>query len=257
MIEKLSRYFGIVWYRTSAQLKSESRQNYLGYLWFLFEPLLMTLTLYLVFGVLVSSKGPSFALFILVGMMVWQWFEVGVMEGLMGVRSKLHIMSQIPLPKFLFPWVHVATATCRFLFLFAVVVGLAVVLGHPPSWAYLALLPLMLVQMLLIGGIALCLTIFVAYFGDLARVVSAFMRFLFYLSGVFYASSVVPEHLLPYFKLNPVALLIEDFRAILIDAAFPSVSSMVYVLLIALVLNALGLMTCVKFDKKLLKSVSL
>lgn len=253
---QLQRHLNIVWYRTYAQLKSESRQHYLGFAWFLMEPVLMTTILYWVFGVFLNNRGPEFVLFILIGMTIWQWFEAGVTEGMMGIKAKLHIMNQIALPKYIFPWVHVLTVTIRFLFVFVIILGFSWGLGHKVTLAYVGLIPLIFSQLLLIAGIASVLAVCVAYCGDLTKLVALCMRLLFYVSGIFFSADVVPETLRFYFDLNPLARLMEGYRGVLIEGVLPSAGTLLYVIAIAIISNIIGLSVCYYFNKKLLKAVT-
>lgn len=255
-VSEVSRYWNIIWYRTYAQLKSESRQNYLGFIWFLIEPILMTTILYLVFGVLLNNKSADFVLFILVGITIWHWFEAGVTEGMLGIRAKLHIMNQIALPKYIFPCVHILTVSIKFLFVFFVILLFSWIAGYKVTIAYLGLVPLLLTQLMFISGIATTLAIFVTYYGDLTKVVAVCMRLLFYLSGIFFSANVVPEDLKFYFDLNPITSLINGYRDVLIEGAFPNAEALLYVMVIAFLSNILGISVCAYFDKKLLKAVA-
>lgn len=254
-LQNLVRYKDIVWYRTLAQLKSESRQYYLGYIWFLLEPAIATAILYLVFGVILNNKSAEFVVFLVIGLTAWQWFEAGVNEGMMGLKAKLPILSQIPLPKYLFPLVQIFSATWKFAFVFIVVLLFAWGCGFAPNMHYPQLLLVLGAQLVLIIGITLPASVATAYMEDTMRVVQSVFRLLFYLSGIFFAADKVPDDLKTYFYLNPMAGLIENYRAIIMHDAAPSYGAILYAFSFGLVLSVVGVACCVYIDKRIMKSV--
>lgn len=254
-LQNLVRYKDIVWYRTLAQLKSESKQFYLGYIWFLLEPAIATAILYLVFGVILNNKSSEFVVFLVVGLTVWQWFEAAVNEGMMGLKMKLPILSQIPLPKYLFPLVQVFSATWKFAFVFMIVLLFAWICGFAPNIHYPALLLVLGAQLMLIIGITLPAAVATAYMEDTMRVVQSVFRLLFYLSGIFYSTDKVPDNLKTLFYTNPMAGLIEGYRKIIMENTLPNMGLVAYAFGFGVVLATIGVMACVYVDKKIMKSV--
>ena len=256
IINSFLRYRDIVWYRTMAQLKAETNNNYLGYAWLILEPLITTAVLYFVFGVLSGDRSAHMVLYILVGMMVWQWLESSVMIGSGGVREKLHLMNNVKMPKFLFPLVGILANTWKFLCVFVVLVLLCNLVGAFATPVYFLLPIVFVAQLFFIVSLALPLSICAAYMPDLMNVVSSLFRLLFFLSGIFFTREQVPEKLQYYFDLNPIAHFMTAFRSILIKGVAPSWHHLGYSVLIALVLFIFGLCLFYVVDKRLVKSVT-
>jgi lipopolysaccharide transport system permease protein len=254
-LSNVGRYKDIVWYRTLAQLKSESKQFYLGYIWFLLEPALATSILFLVFGVILNNRSGEFVVFLVIGMTVWQWFEAAVNEGMLGTKMKLPILSQIPLPKYLFPLVQIFSATWKFAFVFTVVLVFAWICGFAPNKHYPELLLVLGAQLLLIVGIALPCSVAATYYEDTMRVIQSLFRLLFYLSGVFFGPEKVPDDLKTWFYLNPMAGLIESYRTIILGQQALDLKLIAYPLVLGCIATIFGVMCCIAIDKKLMKSV--
>lgn len=256
IINLFLRYCDIVWYRTKAQLKAETNNNYLGYAWLIIEPLITTAILYLVFGVISGDRSTNMVLYILVGMMVWQWFEGSVMIGSGGVSEKLHLMNHVKLPKFLFPLVGVLANTWKCLCVFVVLMLFCNLVGAFATPAYLLLPIVFVAQLFFIVSLALPLSICAAYLPDLMNVVSSLFRLLFFLSGIFFTREQVPEKLQYYFDLNPIAHFMTAFRSILIDGVSPSWNHIGYCVLFASVPFFGGLCLFYVVDKKIVKAVT-
>jgi len=251
-----ARYRDIVWYRTIAGLKSEARQNFLGYIWFLLEPALTTAIMYAVYVLIFQSRGASSVVLLLVGTIIWQWFESSVVVGMMGIKAKLHIMSHFTLPKYIFPLVGIFTNTWKFLCVFLVLLTFCAICGYPPNLQFFWLPLVMAVQLTLIIGLALPLAIAVAYFNDLTTITNSIFRLLMFVSGVFFTADMVRTQApkaLPYFYSNPMAGLIESYRNIVMNHRPPNFHALVYALCCGLVLCLLGLVWSRHIDGKILK----
>jgi len=261
LFQNLFRYRDIIFYRTLAGLKSESRQNYLGYIWFFLEPAIITGILYFVFGYLYGNRGPDFVLVILIGMIMWQWFDSSVMGAMMSIRQKLSILEHFQLPKFIFPAVSVAVNTWKFLFVLLVVLMLAVGLSFltplvdPPSLTWLLIPVFLFFQLLLILGLGMLLAVGVSYVNDLVTVVSSAMRLFFFLSGIFFRGESLPEHIQDVFYLNPMATLIECYRILILDNALPPLGFTAYLFSLSALLFLVGLSVCRSQEGKLLKGI--
>lgn len=256
VLQEFHRYKDIIFYRTLAGLKSEARQHYLGYLWFIFEPLLSTAVLYFAMSQVSGQRGPIAVLTILLGMVVWQWFEGGVMLSTGSIAGKYHVHLQVPLPKYLFPLVDIGTHTVRFTFAFSIILIVCFCFGRPPSWALLWLPLLLLVQLSFIISTALVISLTVTLLSDLRFLVQSLFRLLFFVSGVFFTAERVPANLLGWFYANPVAVFIESYRAIILQQSAPNLSHLGYTLMATAVFFTVGAILHTYFDKRLLKLIN-
>jgi ABC-type polysaccharide/polyol phosphate export permease len=256
------RYRDIVWYRTIAALKAEARQNFLGYVWFLLEPALTTAILYVAYVLILHSGGPARVAMLLLGTICWQWFESSVMQGMLGIRTKLHIMMHFSLPKYIFPLVGIFTNTWKFLCVFLVLLAVCAFCGYPPNIRFLYLPLVLAAQLTLIIGVALPLAIAVAYVNDVTTITSSIFRLLMFISGVFFTVVALPPNIaavplsgtaLFYFYLNPMAGLIESYRVIVLGNQAPDGYKLIYAVLCGLLLGTVGVAWSIYVDGKILK----
>lgn len=252
-ISTIKRYCGIILYRTIAGIKSEARQNYLGYLWFLLEPVLSTTVLYIAFTQVTGKTGPQYVAFLILGLISWQWFESSCMLGATAIKMKYGVLTQFNLPKYIFPIVSVMVNTWKFLCVFIVILIAAAIMGFPPNEHFVHLPQLLLFQLLLIIGITLPLSIGATLMNDLLTAVSSIFRLLFFMSGIFFDSSVVPENLKSWFYANPMAVFIESYRMVVIHNQAPHMSRLFEAAMVSTGFLVLGLVLHMYYDKKILK----
>jgi lipopolysaccharide transport system permease protein len=217
--------------------------------------MLMTGIFFLVFGFLLGTRSPEYLWFLITGMITWQWFETALNEGMLGIKFKLHILSQMPLPKYLFPVVNVGAATWKFLCVLAVILVANAIWWKGICIYWLMLPVIMLVQLGIIIGLSWLLAVATSYSEDTIKITQAVLRLLFYLSGVFFASDRVPVELQGVFWMNPMAVLMQGYRDILLYQQPPDLPSLAYAGLWALSLMVAGFALCKHIDKRLMKEV--
>ena len=216
------RYRDIVIYRAYAELKAEAQLNYMGYVWWLLEPLLNT-GLFLVLMVYVLEQQTTDALsFVLVGAIVWQWTYACILSSSGSIFEAGGMLKHIYLPKILLPLIVLLTTTWKFLFVFGLMLLFLVAAGHPPTAACAAVPLLLLLQMLVNIVASLAVAAVMPYFPDARIAVDAVLRSLMLVSGIFFGIDRLSPAYHAWFYLNPMAVLIEAYRAVLLHGQWPA-----------------------------------
>ena len=229
-------YLELIWYKTLAELQAESAKGYIGFLWWIIEPIIYMLTFFVIFGMVFKKGGEGFIPFLLSGLVAWKWFSSAINSSAKAISKKnAGIMSQVYLPKYIFPTITVITNTIKFLVVFAFLLLALVIAGYKPTVAWLALPVLIAIQFLLILAFAWLLSSVMPLFPDLQLILTNIMSLLFFCSGVFFDISKVPGTLGFILKLNPVAVLLESYRTILIGGEWPDWKYLGLVLVIAII----------------------
>lgn len=217
----MHHYVELVWYKACADLRAEAARAYLGALWWVLEPLLYMMAFYLVFGVLLQRGGAGFVSFLLCGLVVWRWFGNSVTRGTGAITANTGLMSQVYLPKYLFPVIVIITNTVKFLIVFSLLLSYFVLIDGRMAASWLTLPALLVIQLLLNAAFASIVAAVVPFVPDLKIAISNGLTLMFFLSGVFYDIGTFPEDIQFYFHLNPMAILIENYRLVLLHGEFP------------------------------------
>lgn len=220
--------FQVVIFKTYADLRSEALRTYVGFLWWVLDPIMYMAALYVVFG-LAFERGPrggdvevGFVPFLLAGTLTWKWFASSLVQGSNSLAQNAGVMRQVYMPKFVFPTVAVLQNMAKFLivlFLFAVFLN---VYGLPitPSWAAL---PLVVgAQLLLVMAVAWITAAIVPFLPDLRIVIQNLLTMLFFMSGIFFDVGSLDPDMQFWLYLNPMAGIIESYRHVLIEGVWPT-----------------------------------
>lgn len=238
----------LILYQAHANLREETRRTHGGMLWWFVEPVLHMVIYYFVFAVVFQRGTEDFVPFLLIGLVVWRWFQVSFMQGSTSIIQNQRLMQQLYLPKGIFPSVSILTNVCKFGFTLAILLGFLWAYGLLPGVHYMAL-PLVLgVQLVFIMGCVYVAAAILPFVPDVKIILENALRALMFLSGIFYSGQMVPEHLQFYFYLNPMAVMIEAFRDVLLHAQWPDLGQLGYVLALGLLGMAVGTRLIRRFD---------
>lgn len=216
------RYREIILYKVYADLRSESERTYVGYLWWIIEPVIQMAIYYAVFEFILVRRTEDFVSFLLVGVVVWRWFQQTLIEGASSILAAQALINEVYLPKLILPTVSVLCNTLKFSLVLLLLLTFLWFRGYGVTGAYLALPVILLTQFCLIVACTYVLAPLVPFFPDLRVILNSFLIATMFLSGVFYSISSIPESVRYYFYLNPMAVILEAYRAVLLHAAWPA-----------------------------------
>jgi lipopolysaccharide transport system permease protein len=242
-------YLEIIWYKALAELRAEAARSFLGFLWWIFEPVIYMAAFYVVFGLIFERGGAGFVPFLLCGLVAWKWFASTVTSAANSIPANSGLMQQVYLPKHVFPAIVLVVNTVKFLVVLGLLLVFLVLYGHAPSYAWLGLPALLFVQCLFIAAVAGLVASIVPFVPDFKLLLDNAMMVLFFVSGVFFDIGSVPEHLQFILKLNPMAGIIDGYRAILMQGLWPSGPYLGFVLAISAVGIWLAGRTLTQYDR--------
>ncbi|MGR9098976.1 MAG: ABC transporter permease [Gammaproteobacteria bacterium] len=202
-------------------LQSEAGRTYLGYAWWMLEPLMHMGIYYLVFGVVFNAGGEGFVLFLLVSVTHWLWFSKSVANATASIMLGKGLMTHIDIPKVFFPLVVVIHDFIKQLPVFALLLMFMLFYGVSAKAAWLAWPAIVVVEFMMILTFAIVTAAIIPFFPDLNILVMTGLQFLMFVSGVFFSEEMVPENLKGIFFLNPMARLLHMIRQLLIHGNWP------------------------------------
>ncbi len=201
---------------------SAYKQTVLGPLWFLISPLLSTAMHTVVFGKIanISTDGVPQFLFYLCSHAAWSYFSACLTSTASTFTGNAHLFGKVYFPRLVTPITSVIYALLSFfiqILLMIVVMLIFAANGEViiPN-RYIVLVPLMIVQMALLGlGFGIIISSVTTKYRDLSVLVGFGVQLWMYASPVVYPISQAASISSKYAEiimLNPVAPIINNFR---------------------------------------------
>jgi ABC-type polysaccharide/polyol phosphate export permease len=225
-LQELWQYRELTWSLVVRDLKGRYKSSVLGFVWSLLNPLGMMLVFTVVFTVMMPNQIERFPIFLLCGLLPWNYFTGGVMMSTNSIVGNAGLVKKVYFPREVLPIATVLSTLVNFL-LSLVVLFVILFITHAQLSPWLWLLPIViLIETCFILGIAFILSALNVYYRDTIMIIDVVTLAWFFLTPVVYEIGFLPEsyHLFGVITLdvrrlmyivNPMASLIAAYRDLL------------------------------------------
>ncbi len=225
---------------TISDLKVKYQSSVLGFAWSMLNPLLLMLVLYFVFSNVFKMTQDYFALYLLIGIISWRFIANGTISAMSAIVGKSSLVTKIFIPRKVLVLSTVLSAFISSLLEFLVLAPLLVVLGAGLS-PYILVFPFIhIIYFFIVYGISLILASLYVYYRDLTQIWDVLMQIGFFLSPIVYPLSTVPAEYMGYYMLNPMTVMIQMYRDVLLYHQMPSPWDVAFTLLSGLGITLIG-----------------
>ncbi|MDN5778494.1 MAG: ABC transporter permease [Humibacillus sp.] len=200
-------------------LRVRYARSAIGYLWTIIDPLAMALIYFVVFSYIFKRGSVGYqpyVLFIIIGVLAWQWFSSTVNETSRALLAEARLVRSTNLPRPLWVVRVVIAKGIEFVLSLPVLAAFAIyfVLDGQTTIHYrIVLVPVAIVmQFVLLVGLGLILAPVTVIFSDTPRIVRILLRMGFYATPIIYGAHAAPATLQKLLLLNPMAGILEMYR---------------------------------------------
>ena len=230
----------LLWVLTKTDFKMRYHGSVLGYLWALLKPFLIFGVLYVVFSVLMKWDVENYQLYLLLGLMLWNFFAEATMAGLSSLLSKSEIIKKVYFPRILIVIASTLSAFMNLVLNIGIFLLFCFLNGFDLHFMMVFLLLYLIVVYVLALGVALLFSVLQVKYRDVSQIWEVFLQAGFFLTPIFYPLSLVPDKYMFYMFLNPMTGVIQYSRLLVLDRQFPSMQGVAYLLIGVFLVFALG-----------------
>lgn len=241
------------------------KQTILGPLWFFIQPLLTSITFFLIFnkvGGISTGKVPQI-LFYLAGLSCWNYFAETINRTSTVFKDNANLFGKVYFPRLIIPLSIVLSNLLRFgiqFFLFLIVLlyyWWQQPLVIQPN-AYMLLTPYLLLLMAGFGiGLGMIISSLTTKYRDLVFLVSFGVQLLMYATPVIYSLSLptIPTSYRTVLWYNPLAPILETFRFAYLGQGMFSWAMLLYSSCWMGVLLTVGILIFNKVEKRFMDTI--
>lgn len=218
------RYRELLWTLASRDILVRYKQAAFGVAWAVIQPIAQMMIFTLVFHEVAGIKGDapvSYKLFTFAGVVIWSMFSTGLQASSLSLVENSRVITKVYFPRVLVPLSSVVVSAVDF------AIGLALLLAAVPLFgasfhASMLLIPffalLAAAAALSIGLVTSALSI---QYRDVRYALPFFVQLLIFLTPVFYPTTFLPEQYRFILLANPMAAVVDGFRAVMFGTAIP------------------------------------
>lgn len=220
-------FWGLVRELALTDFKIKYQGSLIGYAWSLVKPLAMFGVLYLVFTVFVriGSGIQHYALYLLLGIVLWTYFADATSTSMRAVADKGDMMRKVYFPRIAIIIAASISSAITLLLNLVVVFVFIVIARIVPTFNVLWFIPLLLELFVLCLGIAFILSALFVKYRDIGHIWEVLLQLLFYASAIIYPLQLVPLKYQKFILLNPITQIVQDARYVLVTKETITASS--------------------------------
>lgn len=247
MLRGLWGYRGFVLGSVKREFQSKYRNSMLGAAWTVLNPLAMIVVYTVIFAQVMRTKMPgtdsafAYSIYLCAGILTWGLFAEITSRAQGVFLEHANLIKKINFPRICLPLIVVLNALLNFAIIFGLFSVFLVISNNFPGWPFLAIIPVLIVQVLLAIGLGMILGVLNVFFRDVGQFFGIFIQFWFWLTPVVYPVTILPERIRALLLANPMAAIIAAYQTILVNHQWPQWRSLMLPLLLSILLCMLGM----------------
>jgi lipopolysaccharide transport system permease protein len=222
------------------EVKLRYRGTWLGFLWTMLNPLIMTAVYTLVFQFILRVGIPNYSAFLFCALLPYNWFNEAINTGMDSILGHTGYVRDSIFPTQILPVTSIATGMMNYIFALPILIVILIAFKVTIGWYILALPLIMAVQFLFTLGIVFFLATYNVFFRDLRYIVQNVLMALFFITPVMYDIKTVPERFQFIFSYNPMTQMIYCYRDIFLYGIWPNWERLGWVFILSIALIILG-----------------
>jgi teichoic acid transport system permease protein len=193
----LWRYRQFITTYANGRIVASFGESRLGRLWQLLTPLVNAGVYFLIFGVILGTRGrvPNFIGYLCVGVFVFNFTMLVLAAAVQSISGQLDLVRALQFPRASLPIAMTLVQLQNLIGSIVVLAGIMVATGEVVTTKWLWLVPAMVLESFFNLGLALFVARLGAKVSDLKHLVPYLSRTWMYCSGVLYSAAVFSEHL--------------------------------------------------------------
>jgi len=252
----LRRYAHSLWLLSARDLRVRYATSWLGYLWSVLDPLIMSAIYWFVFTqIFERSVGEEpYIVFLISALLPWVWFNAAVSDFTKAFSKDAKLVRSTSIPRSIWIGRIVLSKGVEFLFSLPVLALFAVFGGATVGWELLWFPVGVVVQLALLVGLGLIVAPLCVLFSDLERTTRLILRALFYATPIIYSVKDLPAGFEWLEIANPLAGVFTLYRVGFFPDQWDGIAVASSVVVSALVL-VLGVVTFRGLERPVLKEL--
>ena len=221
-LKELGKYRYLLGQLIRRDILTRYKRSALGVAWTMLNPLGTMLILTFVFSNFFKSALPNYPVYILSGLLVWNFFSQGTNAAISGLVWGGTLLKRIYIPSSVFGVSAIGTALVN-LVLSLVPLVIVILVTGAPFFASMAFLP---VSILLITAFTLGFGLFISsmavFFPDVAEMYQVLLTAWMYLTPIIYPESLISAKFMPIYRINPMYWMVKMFRLPIFEGRMPT-----------------------------------
>ncbi len=257
MVRNLWAHRELIHQFTKRQVLQQYKGSYLGVLWSFVTPMAMLAVYTFAFSVVLGARWEGdktgshleFALTLFAGLIVFNVFSVSISSAPGLIIGNRNYVKKVVFPLEILPVGRLGSALVDSLFSVLILLLGGIIILRQLPWTII-FLPLTYLPLIFLSlGVSWFLASLGVFIRDIKNLTSVIVRMLLFLTPIFYPITLVPPQIRFLIYLNPLTLIVENFRRVTLFGQLPHWGGLLVITAVTFGIYMLGYIWFMKSKK--------
>lgn len=220
--------------------KTRYKRSVLGMLWSFLNPLLTMLVQYFVFSTLFKSNIPFFAAYLIVGVVMFNFFSESCGQTLISIIGNSSLITKVFVPKYIYPMTRTMMSVINLGISLVPMIIVSLLTGVQLHKSCVLSLFFMLCLVVFSFGLGLLLATSMVFFRDTQFLWGILSMVWMYATPVFYPETILPDSVRSVLRINPLYHFLKNARICILDGISPEPMEYFRCFMLALMMLIIG-----------------
>lgn len=238
ILKVFTQYRELLGQLTAREIKQRYKQSVLGYAWVILNPFFTMLVMAFVFSIImrIPDLGVPYPIYLYAGLLPWTLFSNSLISANNSLVNNAGLLTKIYFPREIFVLSTILAKIVDFLLSCSIFIIFMIYYQVPVTWNILWFVPIFFIQQIFTYALSLFLAAANLFYRDIQYVLSLILLIWMYLTPVIYATEFFPNKYQWIFKLNPMAVIINAYRQVILAQGTPNLQSLIIAVVVSFVL---------------------
>ncbi len=227
------------------EVKARYKQSILGYFWVILNPLAQMLVMSFAFSIILriptnATANIPYSIFLFVALLPWNLFANSLSSAANSLISSSSLITKVYFPRTILVLSTIIAKIIDFLFASTILITYMIAYQIPITLNILWIIPIFFIQQIFTLGLSLFFSAANLIYRDVQYLLTLITTLWMYTTPVFYPADLVPEKFRIIFQLNPMAVIINAYRQVILGGGQPNYYSLAIGLLVSILTLLIG-----------------
>lgn len=244
-IRDIYKWRELLWQMVGREVKARYKQSILGYFWVILNPLAQMLVMSFAFSVIMriptySAGNIPYSVFLFTALLPWILFSNSLGSASASLVGAGSLITKIYFPRTILVMATIIAKIIDFLFATTILIIYMIAYHMPINLNILWVIPIFFIQQIFTLGLSLFFAAANLLYRDIQYLLAMILLLWMYLTPVIYSSDMIPEKYRIIYQLNPMAIIINAYRQVILGGGEPKYSSIIIAFFVSFITLFIG-----------------
>jgi len=244
-IQAIYKWRELLWQITAREVKARYKQSILGYFWVILNPLAQMLVMSFAFSVILrvptfSASNIPYSVFLFVALLPWNLFSSSLGSASASLVGAGSLITKIYFPRTILVIATIIAKIIDFFFALSILAIYMIAYQLPININILWVIPIFFIQQIFTLGLSLFFAAANLLYRDIQYLLAMILLLWMYVTPIIYSADMIPQKYKIIFQLNPMAVIINAYRQVILGGGVPKYSSIIIALVVSIFTLIIG-----------------